>query len=323
MNNEINIHNLGAIDQQQKESDFELGALATAEPIPESYMTPYTGEIEHQHKIPCCGANAGDYIKNIQEKRRHSPAYLWKAIKLVDGFPPQDGTTMDAIFKVLQKRGICDFSLLPNDATVSLQEYTDPKKLTPEMDVDALNSRIGAYAFQWRPTFENLKRAIYENKAVLILLRIGQEWWTPSWREADILPLKAKTPATSGHFVVAIGYDKEYIYFLNGWGKTWGRNGIGYFGEDYMSRCDQMGTCFDYTEKAPYVFKRTMKVGMKGTDVGVLQQILKDKGYFPSTQKITSYFGSITKESVETFQKEHALVADGIVGKLTQAALIK
>jgi len=311
----------GAIEQKKKESDFELGAISSPEPIPESYMTPEIGYREHQHKIPCCGANAGAYVKDIQEGERKTPEYLWKVIKTMDGFKPEDGTSMEAIFKALQKRGVCDWNLMPNDSTVSLKEYTDPSTITKDMDINALEARIGAYAFTWNPTMEDIKRAVYEHKAVIMLLSIGQEWWTPSWKEKDILPLHGKTTPTSGHFVVAVGYDKDYIYFLNGWGDTWGRGGMGYFGEDYMPRVRQIGTCFDYVDKAPYIFTRTLKYGMRGTDVGVLQQILKDKGFFPKDQKITGNFLGKTLFAVEEFQRVNGLKVDGIVGKMTQKAL--
>ena len=62
---------------------------------------------------------------------------------------------------------------------------------------------------------------------------------------------------------------------------------------------------------------------MKGTDVGVLQQILKDKGYFPTSQSITSNFLGKTLFAVQKFQKDNGLIADGIVGTKTQAVLVK
>ncbi len=61
---------------------------------------------------------------------------------------------------------------------------------------------------------------------------------------------------------------------------------------------------------------------MKGTDVGIVQKILKDKGYFPQTQSITSFFLGKTLFAVQKFQKDHKLSPDGIVGPKTQAALL-
>lgn len=323
MPNEIDYTKLGGLEQIEKQSDFQLGAVSSAEPIPESYMTPYSGVINHQHQTPSCGAHAGAYIKNIQDNGDFSPEYLWKRIKLIDGFPATDGTNMISIFKVLQKNGVCTSTTLPNSTLLPLDQYTNPKTLTAVEDTEALQARIGAYAFQWNPTFDNLKRAIYEHKEVLMLIRVGAEWWTgdhgSSWQEKDILPLNPTYSITSGHFVTAIGYDKDYIYFLNEWGDTWGRKGIGYFGENYMQRVLQIGTCFDLTEKAPIVFTRTLTLTLRGTDVGVLQQILKDKGFF--NHSVTGFFGVITLKAVEDFQHSKGLKMDGVVGPLTFAQL--
>ena len=67
------------------------------------------------------------------------------------------------------------------------------------------------------------------------------------------------------------------------------------------------------------VTKPTLKEGMKSKDVLTLQVYLKGLGYF--THALTSYFGSITKQSVKDFQKDNGLIADGICGKNTWKAL--
>lgn len=320
---EIDIKHFGVIDLEPKQSDFLIGSVSSAEPIPESYLTPYHGEIYHQRKIPACGSHAGAYVKNIHEGRTHSPAYLWKRIKETDGYPPEAGTSMEAIFKALNKVGVCSSTLLKNDTSLSLEEYTDSSVLTPEMDKDALQSRIGAYAFDWKPTFESIKRAIYEHKVVLVRVEISADFWTPSWKGSDILPLGMDYPGQGGHFMILTAYDEDYIYGVNEWGKDWGDNGTFYFGKDYMPRVTYTGVCFDLVEKAPTVFKRLLKYGMKGTDVGALQKILRDKGYFPKEQSITSHFLGKTEIAVCAFQKANGLVVDGLAGDKTFAALQK
>ena len=115
--------------------------------------------------------------------------------------------------------------------------------------------------------------------------------------------------------------DKEIILFLNEWSTDWGASGLGYFTTDYLSRVTYIGTCFDLVEKAQYVFKRTLKKGMRGDDVTLLQKYLRERGYFPATQALTGYFGDITKSAVIAFQKAHNLVQDGIAGQKTFAQI--
>ena len=60
---------------------------------------------------------------------------------------------------------------------------------------------------------------------------------------------------------------------------------------------------------------RNLKYGTKGSDVVLLQKILKAKGAFHA--KATGYFGKHTKKAVLKFQKKNGLKADGIVGPQT------
>ncbi len=59
----------------------------------------------------------------------------------------------------------------------------------------------------------------------------------------------------------------------------------------------------------------TLKYGMNNSNVKDLQNDLKKLGYFSYSP--TGYFGSLTKQSVLSYQKSNGLVADGIVGRWT------
>lgn len=63
-----------------------------------------------------------------------------------------------------------------------------------------------------------------------------------------------------------------------------------------------------------------LKLGSKGSEVKAIQTELKNLGYF-NYNKVTGYYGSITKEAVKRFQKANGLYADGIIGKQTYNAL--
>jgi murein DD-endopeptidase MepM/ murein hydrolase activator NlpD len=65
---------------------------------------------------------------------------------------------------------------------------------------------------------------------------------------------------------------------------------------------------------------RTLKRGMRGSDVRQLQATLGDLGYAVFA---TGRFGPLTKLRVRRFQRDHGLVADGIVGHQTVAALLR
>lgn len=329
MESNINYNKLGAVEREQSSTDFLLGAITPSQAIPEEFMQSYNSMIEMQAKQPCCGSCSGTELKSLQDGGDYSFEYLWKKIKTLDGISAESGTTLDCIMKALNKFGVCSSSLLQSDTSLSIDSFASEEGITGQMDKDALNHRVGAYAFSWSPSFEDIKKAIYNHKAVILLLRIGSEWWIPSYQEKDILPLKTDKPVISGHFVTAFAYDKDYIYFINHWDTNWGRNGIGYFGSDYASRVIEIGTAVDLNG---YTFPRDLKFGMTGTDVGILQSYLKKEGLFNA--KITSYFGRITEESVKAFQAKYANdclvpagiqtgVGTGYVGEFTRKKLEK
>ena len=75
----------------------------------------------------------------------------------------------------------------------------------------------------------------------------------------------------------------------------------------------------DYGEKQTVVDRRTIRFGSKGDDVKELQELLNDAGYNSGTPD--GVFGQHTLLAVKNFQGSRGLVADGIVGQKTWAAL--
>lgn len=298
---ENNPFGVGAIEKEQSPTDFELGAISLPIEIPKVYLPEWKSEIQMQSKQPTCGANSGTALKNSQDDFDGSFSYLWKKIKSIDVYPVDSGTSMDFIFKALAGFGVCSKDMLQGDVSLDTTSFLNSLQTTPEMDADALKHRISSYAYTWSPTFEQIKQTIYKHKGAILLLKIGQEFWTPSWSEKDIMPLKNIGTPVSGHFVFAYGYDEKYIYFINSWSKGWAKDGIGYFDESYVSRVMQMGTAVDLNG---YIFPRLLKKGMSGTDVGILQSYLKKEGLFKVG--ITSFYGSITEQAVKDLQRKYA-----------------
>ncbi len=106
---------------------------------------------------------------------------------------------MRSIFKWLQKIGADSFEPLENDVTLALPQYADPSVVTAAMDANAATSQISSYAFP-NTDFESVCQAIYQNKAVLLLIKCDEGFWgtaTPTF-----------TTPKYGHFIVAFDYDE-------------------------------------------------------------------------------------------------------------------
>jgi len=209
---------LGALERKRDNRDIkleklnEIGAVYVPVEIPDVFLPEYKIPYYWQRKTPTCGAHAGSYLKTIQENiengldNKFSPRFLWRMIKNIDGYSLDIGTDMRSIFKALKSNGICDDVLLPNDTTLSLEEYSTPK-LNNEMFDNAQNRIIKSYAFLTDLSFENIKKSIYQNKAVLLLIKVDEGFFntdTPIFKEKK-----------SGHFVLAWGYNKDYIYIYD------------------------------------------------------------------------------------------------------------
>ncbi len=67
-----------------------------------------------------------------------------------------------------------------------------------------------------------------------------------------------------------------------------------------------------------FTASRTLKLGMSGSDVGKLQDVLTKLGVY-NYGKVTNYFGTVTQTSVKAFQKANGMSQTGVV----DAAVVK
>lgn len=211
--------NLGALERPKDPRDILLGSVQAPVQIPTLFIPDVRSWLQrnYQGQTPFCGEHAGTHLKVILDNAastaigRKSPRY--GAVKLkspsspvYDGFAIDAGTTMTAVFKWLEKVGADDYAPLENDVTLPLATYCEPSAVTPVMDANAAISLISSYAFGGTD-FTSLCQAIYQNKAVILLIKCDEGFWgtaTPTF-----------TTPTYGHFVVAYGYDAEGIYVVD------------------------------------------------------------------------------------------------------------
>lgn len=327
--------NLGGKEGPSDPEDYKLN-LGTAVSVPLVYMSDafFNRKVFYQQQIPDCGANAGAFMAEYLDEvngQTYSPDFQWIDIKTVDGLPLSDGTDMRSIFKSLT-RGSLPYDLLPEQTSLPLSEFSSPKRVSASMKQEAVKHVISTYGFHTEPlTMADLKAIIYQNKAVCLLIRLGNEFWTDkngkvSWAEKDIMPLRTPKQIVSGHFIIAGAYDENYIYFANWWSKDWARSGYGYFAENYLPQVVQVGTIVDSPDKviAP-TFTRDMYLGVNGEDVRMWQMYLNNHGFLVSKSgqgspgQETTYFGQLTQQATIAFQKAHNIKPPaGYMGKLTR-----
>lgn len=248
----------GYVKSPKDKRDFRLSQVM-GEPvqIPEVFMPDYSMlPMYHQHKQPSCIGHATTWMVNYFEYLEKdsviplSPRFIYALAKRDDGIPNQDGTYYRMGLKKAQDYGVCKESLFPNDADLDRETYNNASLIHSIAYEDAEPRKIRSYLNVDSLKFENLKQVIFQNKMVMLALIVDENMYTKSngaisWLEKDILPLRLPKSRDSGHAVVAIGYDKDHIYFQNSWGDTWGRKGIGYFTKEYVPFLEEAWTVMD------------------------------------------------------------------------------
>jgi hypothetical protein len=239
--------------------DYQIGRSQAPVTIPAVYMPNHSNlPVKMQGTYGTCGGHAGAAWASFTRNIDLSPKYLWKRVKSLAGTPltADVGVDMRDIFQALQNTGICHESLCPDTLDPSFAQYSDPSTLTPQMDDDAIPYGAANYAFTDNPSWDQIRQAIFQNGAAILLVDCGTGWYTSasgvaSWAKKDICPIRLGN-YIDGHFVLAWGYDEQYIYFRNSWSAAWASTtgqgsdgGDGYFGQDYVLHVKEMGIGLD------------------------------------------------------------------------------
>lgn len=197
-------HGTGYIESPLDTRDISFATVAKNTNIPEKYFTDVSKlPILDQRRLGACVGHAfANYINyfELQEGRKPevSARYIYAMCKLLDGLQGE-GTFPRVGANVLKNFGASSTSFVPNDTRLSHSEYI---KINGKNDASL--RKIKAYAFVPN-NIEMVKQAIFENKVIGIAIKTNRAY----------------------HYVLAYGYDEEYIYYVNSWGKFWGNRGLG------------------------------------------------------------------------------------------------
>ena len=106
------------------------------------------------------------------------------------------------------------------------------------------------------------------------------------------------------------------------WGTGFGQKGFCYVPfEDILQQDDIWVIEMFDAKQGPSIIRRTLRKGMKGDDVKLLQDKLLSLGIDLGKWGADADFGSATDMAVRSFQKRNGLTVDGIVGPKSWATL--
>ncbi len=244
--------------------NFPLEKAQAIAPFPASYKADIsTLGVFDQSKIPDCVENAITFVKKYHIKRDYNLLLdlsrrflaIWTVVK--DGFPLDEGTSVENALYEAHKRGICESVFLADNHDLDINTFASRSALTDAANANGTTHTIASYAFVTDRSVNGLKNAIYQNGVIVVGAIINQNWWTKStgevsWRKEDLLPIrppKTRDPkvdtSVSGHCFVVYGYDEQYFYFRNSFGVEWADNGDGYFKVDEVPFIYEAATIVD------------------------------------------------------------------------------
>ncbi len=170
-----------------------------------------------------------------------SVAYLYAEEKKIDGIPDQEGSSIFAGLKVLQKKGVCLETTLPYSSLLNLPAPKVPET-NSSMDQEAAKFKINSYAQVCAPTDKQrnentiklIKQAIYTNGVVPVAVVVAENF--NDYGKNYIIPLP-KGYLLGLHAVGLVGWDdkKQAFRLRNSWGKNWGDKGYAWLPYQFVT----------------------------------------------------------------------------------------
>lgn len=215
---------------------------------------------------------------------------------------PDAGMYINDAFEIAVKRGTCPErnckSQLMTDAQMDMTKLPS--------DFEAINNYLDAIAFVTMPNdFDFIAYWIEKNGYAQIHIAADRRSWSRDF------PKLGSTNRGIRHAVAAVDavtYDGEqYIVIEDSWGEFGEFKGQrlisrAVFKDMFTSGAGFTVLKYDIIEARFSPFVHVMEFGQRGEDVKALQDFLKSKGFFPSNQDSTGYYGNVTALAVYNYQ---------------------
>jgi hypothetical protein len=157
-------------------------------------------------------------------------------------------------------------------------------KAVPEEEIQRLiklcsDYKLTGYAQVAYQDPQAIAKALQASRSGLLCMYVvDEQWWSPSWLERDINPLRAPKTQLSGHAIImeSLDYTKGFDQVLtNTWGTKWNRGGKGDINWSNYKMRECWIPYYSMTEAELQDLKKTLqsKIGLLGKIVELLKQL--------------------------------------------------
>jgi C1A family cysteine protease len=244
-------HSLGCFKDIEDLRDIPMGLVMPPVRVPArvDYTAAMTPVRQQGNEGTCVAFASAVGVKEYQDTKEYrrtvalSPRFLYSLCKANDGIPGEDGTYPRVAMKMLLKHGVCPESYWP---------YRPRQKDAHKPGADKAAKRYAIKAYARLGSVDEMKRSLLINGPFLAGVEVYSSWFTRSVTRTGVIPLpKAPDALEGGHAICVMGYEDQgkAFKFKNSWGRSWGDNGYGYIGFEYIGRyCTDAWSATDLIE---------------------------------------------------------------------------
>lgn len=336
--------------EEQRAKDYQTEEILTAQPLvwedwevwrqkPENVKMLQDFKVGDQRQTGSCAGFSGALllaINNYLEEKRFvemSPATIYARRKN----KPDRGMFMHDVGNIAIKHGVVPEVLFPTN-TSSDAAMSDLSNLLPSFEKAGKIYKADSYFWLNTSSIDSVANVLNRNIPVLMAVRFGDN----EWGRLKV-PVIRPIPPTYGHATIFLPrafftyQGRKAVLLQDSHGIDAGFQGRRILTEDWFSSGRVFLAIWFTDMKNLEVFNksiskpklnltRNLQVGDRGVDVAQLQRALgylKDaEGYlFPLAQAPTGFYGGITRNAIQRFQRLYSLLMNGIVDNQTRAKL--
>jgi C1A family cysteine protease len=192
--------------------------------------------VKNQGALGSCGSHAAvsglEMLHKLENFRWPVPLselfhyYMVRQKEYMNTFPLDTGQNGRNAMKVLNQVGVCPEKLMP---------YDDSKGASrPSLFAQGFSAFWGVKSYERCYSVEGIMSALATRKAVWLGVPVQA---AIRKNKGELITFKPGVDLVGGHAMLVLGYDdaKRCLKVLNSWSDSWGEDGFGYLGYEYLS----------------------------------------------------------------------------------------